>query len=709
MMAVALGAALAVAQPSAKREPPATITNVRLGWGGVLTAERWSPVWIDVRGGQNAFEGTLTLEYTQDGTQGAEIILPIATTPGQTVPFEMAICPPRNMGSVTLTISGRGYSQKYEIDSVGSRTAWSLPMISDASVVLVVGDCSASEAFEGISIIDGQVTTTTGYWDIAEARKWIPSELPLGWRAYESVDAVVARAEDIALAEPRARDALMTWVEAGGRLVLVADTAGDRWMECVGPSVVSAAPAARVTPHRSWSGRSEGGITGRVLTLGEAGRRDGWETFWPLADGMGALAARGPVGCGMVTLLGVEPERVPTLVSKSESRRVWRPVFDDAQFGIIPIHRRVFENDQDRFWMSSSGTTQKSMTAIRTGLDAIAGVAAIGDGAFIVIAAAVLLLAGLLGPFDWFVVRKRGYSRWSWATASVWIVSASVAALIAPMVIRADLSTVSRARVVDVIDDGERRGEWATGLSAVFSGSPEVAEFGGVEGSWWRGVSPVMVSQFEHRGASFSPVRTVMRGGDTRGASLAPLPQGQWTFRTVLEQRPGGGVSADLPGVVVSKSSAGYSIEVRGVPLGATVRTGGLRVKDGSVALEFHEAERETGEVAWVAEARSDQVRRTDEVLWGPRGSVAHDVANNDYYYYGTPGLSWPASAMDLPGVAERADAVTARVAAGGWACVVLEMDGGPDAGLPKVENASTRTVLVLRACVRIDEGKTEP
>ncbi|GJQ29391.1 MAG: hypothetical protein HBSAPP03_12750 [Phycisphaerae bacterium] len=709
VLRVILGVIVLLTVPSAnaqRREPPATITNVRLGWDGHLPAERWSPVWIDVRGGPTAFEGTLTLSYVQDGTQGAEIVLPIATTPGQTVPFELAICPPRNLSVVKLELRGRGYSREYDIRSGLAADTWTLPMVqSEGLLALIVGECSASDAFSAEGRQDTPVNVVRGLWDEIERVEWTPQRLPLGWKAYESVDVVVGRAEALAEAEPRAREALMTWVESGGRLVVLADGPGDRWAEFVGPGVLELVPPARVVPDRAMGRDMADSVAGRVVRVMPAGARDGWVTFWPLEGGEAHLAAFGPVGVGMVTVLGVDPKRIPKVVDRAETRRLWRPVFDDPNFGAVASARRaVTEQDRAMYWANASGSDVRAMNAVRAGLDAIASVTAVGDGTFILLAGSVVLLAGLIGPLDWFVLRRRGISRWSWATALGWIAAASATALIAPTLVRTDESVASRARVVDMIDDGTRQGAWTTALSAVFSGSPLVTEFGGVEGSWWRGVSPVMYYG-EPRGSGMGAVRTLVRGGESRGLSIAPLPQGQWTLRTMLEQQPGQGVDAGLPRVEVFESAGGYQVLVRGMPEGAMVRDGGVRIGARGAGVEFRQADDARGAPVWTATVRHEQLTRTDDMIW--RSGRA--TAAPDYDQFGNAGRPWPTAAFDLPGVQERADAVRARLAVEGWAAVVIEIVSLPDPGLPKVARARSHTALVLRACVRVQRGEETP
>lgn len=713
--ALCLAAVLAIAAPLAAQsdsrdQPPAEIVNVSFGWDNTMPAERWAPVRVDVRGGPAPFAGELILEYEQDAVERARVVLPIATTPGQTVPFEMAACMPGQIQVFTLRLVSGRFVQKLEVRQGDPDSALPFPQIdTQPRRVLIVGESSSLDAFSVDAVSVSPQGTPTGpnavrgmyyqgqatppdVWELLTPVRTRLVDLPLGWLCYDSVDAVVAKAEDLAHADSRARSALMTWVEAGGRLIVEADGAGDSWIELVGPGVLDIAPLKTLTTG-SWAGSDARSLSARAIRPTPAGLFDGWDVFWPVAgDGGAGLGARGPVGAGMVTVLGVDPRRLPAMVSKEDTRRLWRPLFTGDGIGILPKHvRTVDPNWQTYMWMSSSGADAPQMNAIRTTLDNNAQLAPFGDAAFVVIAGAVLLLAACIGPLDAVILRRRAVSRWSWLSAIGWISAASILAYAAPMVMRSGESIVSRTRVVDVIDDGTRRGAWTTALTSVFAGQPLRVEYPTSDGSWWRGVSPVQGLRGSTR--TFAPVITRLSATDPRSLTPDPVPQGQWTYRALLQRGAGQDISEGLPRITARKTAAGYLVTATGAGESAEVRSGVLSTREGHWTLEFNAQD---GTSTWVAESRGADGLRDTPPSW---------QLTSDAWEWS----QWPAAALQLPGVRDRADAAASRVAAGGWACVTMEIAGARDAALPLIPDSRPKEVTVVRALVRIEPEDHQP
>lgn len=715
-MLLALLALPALAQPANRPPPPAEIVAVDFGWDGVLPPERWAPVRVMVRAGTGTWEGTLTLEYMQDATQAARIVLPIATTPGETVPFEMAACVPHNLERLRLTLAGPRVRQRIDLDQNGGDARWAFPLINASSpVVVCIGDVSAVDAFDRASKGEyGKIPNPDGattLWDSLVLVTISPDRMALGWKCYESVEVVVARPGDLARAEPRRREALMTWVEGGGRLLLLADAPGGELAQFTGPGILELDELLPTTPG-SWA-PTQRPVSARAMRLTEAATGIGWRTFWPVDSRPGSsLGAVGPVGMGMVSVLGVDAARLPALVNKAESRQLWRPVLDDAIHGILPSERRSqVQGESNAYWRysASSGVDTGAMNAIRITLDAMAGVATIGDGAFILIAAAVLLLALMVGPFDAVMLRRRRLTRLSWAFALLWIASASAMAYFAPRVVRSAQTVASRARVVDQIDDGQRRYEWTTALHGVFAGKPMSTQYPADEGSWWRGVSAV-----EHHnqiGSSFAPFTTIIRGSTTRSAHVPGLSQGQWTYRTALEHRPGETSHATTPRVELERTNDGFRVIVENLPPDVAPPRGALLVGANGTPLTIAALDTVEGRTTCIAEVASHALRpnaSTDPNAIGRDNSTRWNKFFTDQAslvtHYATHDSSWPGAAFTLPGPRERADAAEAMLAGGRWACVLLEFTGLPDDRLNEIPDATPRTLLVMRVMVPLEE-----
>ncbi len=732
--ASAIGVLWAVMAPSPAlaqdRAPPAEITQVRFGWDDTLPGERWAPVWVDIRSGPSAFEGVLTLEYTQDGTQRTQVILPVATTPGATVPYELAACVPQWTQQIVVRLEGRRYRQELRYSRTPSSDTLLLPSIDvNERRILVVGEGLSATAMtprdrtvrpqpDPAVPIYQPPTIPADAWTNTAVIPVAPTDLPLGWMLYEGVTLVVARERALQTADPRAFNALMTWVEAGGRLIVQLEPAGDAWGAYVGRGHVDVAPARPITPRigAAWGGRIPGAapqpatepepqgiVTGRPIRVTPDGLREGWKPIWPFegAAGTEGLGAVGPVGMGLVALLGIDPARLPERLDAQRTGAIWRILAVDLAPGYLASVQQ--ETSWGWYGMSRSGSDSMAQQSIAASLDRIAIAPAVGDGSFIAIAVAVFGLGALLGPIDFLVLRRGRRARWHWLTATTWIALASAGAYLAPILMRSGESIAGRYRVLDVLqaDDARTAFAWETAVVGTFAGKPLAARAPDRDGSWWRGVSPLF-SGASGQSNAYPPLDLVLRTGSTRGTSPGPIAQGQWTYRTLLEQSPGREASLPID-VRLSRRGAGCSVTVGPMPDGTSVRLAGLMLADGWRGIDLRPGEDASGRRVLTADLRlstptTPSTRTTDqdpesagvnELEWGlgPQGSL---------------------ESQNLPLVRDRFDAIRRRLAAG-WACVVLEVQGLDDPGILDVPGAMPISVTVLRVLVPpAHEGKDE-
>ncbi|MDX2131096.1 MAG: hypothetical protein SFY69_03470 [Planctomycetota bacterium] len=717
--AIGLGLlAASAAGAHAQESPPAEITRVRLGWGGaIIPGERWAPVVVDVRGGPDAFAGTLTIEYTQDATQRAQVWVPVATTPNQTVPYELGVCVPFHTDSVRVTLTGERFRQQIDFDRSGAAGSQPLPSIDGAErFVLAVGDDLAAlrlaDAGVGTPVPPAGMpvmpaSTPPDPWSRTTVVPAGAADLPMSWMLYEGLSLVVARERDLLDADRRSRDALLTWVEAGGRLIVLLEPAGDAWRTFVGAGHVEVGGAVPVTLEQgsiandAASGGADAGIrTARPITITPAGLAQGWRTLWPFEGGgpTRGLGATGPVGMGMVGLLGIDPARLHPTLDTSRTRSHWRDVC--AQ--VLPSHSNYGDSSQPWAWFGSgrSGPDTPSADAMSAGLDALAIVPPFGSGAFVVVGLSIALLGLMLGPVDYALLRRRRRARWNWLTAITWIGLAGGTAYLAPVLVRSGETVNARMRAVDLIDGPEGGAfAWETALTGVFAGQPLLTAPPTIdgrpacEGSWFRGVSPV----YQHGGPAtgFPPLRIGVRSTPTRGGIPGPMSQGQWTYRTLLEQRPGMPASLPMP-VRVARTKAGYAVEVGPLPEGAALRSAHLVTDAGHASLHLVPAEDERGGRVLV-----DNVRANTLVV-SPSARAAEWERDTPTRTVWPAGSTWPGTCLDLPLVRDRTDAIDRRLARG-WVCVMLEAHDMPDDGLLDVPGSRPRTVMLLRAVLRPD------
>jgi hypothetical protein len=595
------------------------LTLETLAWGfdptsPTMPGEMYAPVAATVSSGATAVQGILTLEYPQDASQNARIVAPFATTPNAPTTVQLLACLPRNCQWVKVTLSdATGASRYVEYQGIVGEDA--LPGITSApgcSIAIIKG----AEVFTTIALNKGPANAYTGYPtpDPPTSRWWeganavTVSTLPDAWIAWESFDIVVAREHDILQSTTAQREALHTWVEAGGRLVIIASQAGPRTLEAVPGDArecftidepLERAPGAAVQRAMLASSAAttaiEPAVTPvRLLQLTPEGRRAGWTLRFPITDAQdfdSALLASGPACLGIVTIVGMNPKRICGIDAPAHDS-LWREIL----FPSVPHwHAGAVGRNAWYSWQSASGPDMATGMAIRQTLDSITTTPSIGAGFFIVTLVVVGLLGLLIGPVGRVVLKRRGWLSTSWLAAGACIAGVSVAGWLIPALLRSGETAASRACAVDALCDerGAIAAAWSANITGFFAGRPRATALPASQdtdalpgGAWWRGISTI--EAHNATGSRQSPLTlvTVPGGAGQRPGFLAqPLDFGQWTYRAFLDQRAA--PPRELANLTLSlaRDADAFTLTVRGLPEGAKVESGSLLLPNAQVAL----------------------------------------------------------------------------------------------------------------------------
>lgn len=724
------------------------------GFGGKIPAERWSPITVWVQAGEKALGGVIVAEFAQDVTQTARIVAPFAATPRVRTPVQIVAALPERVEEVTLTMyddRGRRLSRLPYAANPRPDAARLPPMLSPGEGLLVsVGRTSLPEAvraWTGASAEDDPPSSsgtapddarrslevdTDRAWSMVQAAAVEPDVLPHSWMAYDGVTALVVDAGAASRADPRALDAVHEWVRSGGRLAILAGAAGSAWREWlppgaegdlveVGDSAIGPVPgecAAAIAREATMDARrvlpggapdedrprvlpAAGSIVHRPIRVTPGAALDGWRTRWAVGENEWGALAEGPVGFGWVTVLGLEPAATPKALSARTAGAVWRDALRDTAGGWF----QAWGSPASNAWRGWPASPEPQQAVIEL-LSRLAAVPAVGAAVFLVIAACMVVLAVLVGPVDFFALRRLKMGQRSWMTALGWIALASAAAYLLPAAIRAGPTQVSRLTILDRIVEPPDRGvdrarAWQTGLTAVFAARSGEARFQRPDlASWWRGVSAVW-DFIPSRGRTIGSVATAqgVRGADSgRGNPLERISLGLWTFRTFMDySRP-----APAPRAAVDRDGSNWVVRVEGLPAGARVADAALRVGNRWHAPLAPLGASQSAERTWSASTADSGGSRATPEAWLRSERMA-------YAPYNATSPLRPGIAASLPGAIERGAVIDRRVATGRWAAIYLHLDGCPaDATLDWPSDH--RRTAVVRLLVPLDAGdRVEP
>lgn len=657
--------------------------------GSSMIAERWTPLKIFIGSGPRAVSGTIEITYRQDASQTMRLSLPFSTTPGVYVPVEAVLALPSGCQSISVRVlDERGRRLRARTFSRNaSRAEEQMPQILPSTGVPLLnvgvdGLEQVSPSLRGETFGADQLTrrfSGSETWSRLTLFNAPPNTLPASWMAYDAVSAIVLDDSEIGAIPQASLTAISDWVYAGGTLVLVADDPGQRWRSLLSrpgwASPVRLAPSTSIGASDELSDLVEVSPSASARPIALTGAAPGWSQRWQM-PGLGSLIAEGPVGAGWVILLGVDPRRVPAIVSEDETAYLWREILRE------PVNAWVDElPDLNYYWGSSgfdpSGATPRHRSAIASILDSTLRAPPPGVGVFVLIILSVVVLALLLGPFDAIALKMMRKRQHSWATALLYIAIACVPASLAPVVLRSGATVHARSRCVDTLPPALGGGSFQTGLSSIFAGAPGPIRFLDPQpGSWWRPVSSLQTWRSTRgTGATLScdqSARSTPQGliRQTTPDQRRGNTQRLWTLRTTLDQ----GRAATSPAAQVDLKTS--SLLVTGLAPEARVRSA-VMVMSASDApgargrrwIDLQPGAAEAG--AYVSAFDLSSADPTPPERW----AIA-DIAEQEHWRWNAYARDYaPARLADLPGAWARTRALDAYVASGAYALLLLEVE----------------------------------
>ena len=570
-------------------------------------------VWLTSR--VRSHNAVISVRTVQDSTQEAVVRLNVSTTPGVVTPHEVPVSINARAERVDVTIESDERPIRRSLGRISGVDDSLPPPTNDALNLMLVGEVPFAAAT--LSQPDPQQAATDkpepgSPWRSVTISPTRPDELFLTWLTYDCVDAVIATTDALSKADPRAKQALFDWVEAGGSLLLVAEDAGSLWRTPwnqrddlpldLHEATTVTCPGTLVTRLRPWSFEppvtvNENApetftVRSRTLSLTDRGRALGWTLHMPLEGDRGLLAT-GPFGAGRLGLVAIEPQRLAPTLSIDAAKTVYRHAVGE----LLPA-RRI----KDLRWAGATGqaamfnpfaqsafeSSQPAVTAILNA-DA-ANIPPVSPWSLAGIIGIAATLGLLVGPVDAFLVRRRSRrGATTWITAMGWIAGATVLAVALPLVMRSGRTTINSSESIDVlIDDPSRAGrQWSTTLIALFADGPIGGRLEGLpEGAWVRGVS-ANDSWWMEDDVSLPPLRIAVTtaAGGTPQASPDAIDQGQWTLRTLMARAP------QSPTAIRAGVASGDRVAVRLEGLGSCKVDvqGILRSASGTFDVSFEE------------------------------------------------------------------------------------------------------------------------
>ncbi len=479
LLAVLLTSASVLADPI----KPDVLLDVEIGWGGPLRAGRWTPMFVtasDALATQAKPRAvTIAVESEQGGTSVMQISQSAAIGP---IPATFTILLPLSLEAPVVTLRDQATGKTLAVWSRESARAF-----EDVSRRLLDGD----KNLIGVSGAYSKLPNLTDQADLqAEVGFLPPDRLPIQPLGYDSLDLLILNRPNVNHISADSQAAIVEWVRGGGVLLI--------WP---GSDPLPAGPLADALPckigiprsytfsleqqYKAGLAKRFGGMTGYQLTPTKDA--DPIPLFTDSAGQTDAIAYSKRVGFGRITVApfdvslfqfknmigGTEPSETPdptpeSTPDASESRdifspqpRVTRPrgpgreFFEQltARMGLYELRQKAASGSYRYRYSESDPINSRQQQATARLEDFLGDVPGAGRFGFGYIAWVMLGMMVLVGPVDWFVLRKLGRQPWTWVTTAGWIGLITVGALMIARVFKSGDLYFNTVELIDQADD----------------------------------------------------------------------------------------------------------------------------------------------------------------------------------------------------------------------------------------------------------------
>jgi len=548
--------AIILALPGAWREcrakGPKFNVDFSVGWGGCYRPMQWTPVEIGISSNlKEPLGGMVTVSAQQDELTRMDLAHEFVLTPDLpvTVPLVTKFAFAADKCEVRIVDSDGNTKWRYGYELWGYSPQGFRGRLTSLSEKDMLIGLAGRRSFELFKLSERSKSQSGRGAGRVHLKDKLPRTLPWDWTGYCSLDLLVLYDPDWNSINSHQAAAIAQWVTNGGRLLVIL---GSRPLPATHP-VAALLPfeidQARqvVIPAeklRSWGCRTKAG--GRVLC-------------WPLKAKVHSpycstktygsdaiLFAAGLVGFGRVGVLAFNPADLKAI------SQVGTPTQNDvARFWIEHLSavqgdpgkgqtRRAIEfasagsGDDDNpaySYQYETGLGAKGLNSVLTHLLSIPELRPLSIWWVIGL---LTLLAVLLGPVDYFVLKRLDRLPLTWVTSAACITLFTVGAYYGVRALRAGQMQLRAVSVLDGVQGGPA---WVTTYSGLFA--PESREYH-LEGlqadQWWSGIAPAQDYMYRFdRGMAGKNIYCFQGDG---GNLPTALPINIWSMQCLLTESP---------------------------------------------------------------------------------------------------------------------------------------------------------------------------
>jgi hypothetical protein len=536
-------AVLVFATAAWSAEEPDLDVTFKAGWDNAYRPERWMPLsFIVVSKQPKPLAVSMSVFGQQDSMTNMTIDHDFVVTPGVPANVPMVTKLRHDVSNFDVTIKAdkvRTVRWNSRIGELNYSADNSLSMDSIPPQDLFIGLCGPGTAglmqLPAHMIVENTVNNTgervRGRLRVKEK---VINLLPWDWTGYDCLDLLILHDPDWNQINDSQARAIAAWVNNGGRLLLVLGShplPRDHALAKMLPFVIGLARTVPLTETQV----AELGLqdsTKRSLTCWTLPPAKGWETL--TVNGGFQYFSAGLVGFGWVGVLEFTPSE---LTGAGPAARFWNGIlkkFDSrCMLGSGGDQEDANSNSQSGYnHYYTLGGTGESANAVLNYLQSIPEMRPLSIWWIIGL---LSVLALVLGPLDYFVLKRLDRLPLTWVTSTAVIALFSVGAYYGVEHIRGGRMVVRAVTVTDAVQ-GQGGSYWSTTMCGIFAPSSDSYRLAGPKGNqWWSAMSP-------DQGGDYSPyghqeaTRNIYCSQQDAGNIPSALPINIWSMQCLRAQ-----------------------------------------------------------------------------------------------------------------------------------------------------------------------------
>ncbi|MEN8128321.1 MAG: hypothetical protein ABFR90_11045 [Planctomycetota bacterium] len=544
------------------------------GWDGCYRPMQWTTVNVGIASTlTKPFQGVLSVSAQQDGLNNLIINHEFVLTPNMrlNIPLvtKFAYAADKCLVRITTPKGKTVWSKSYNLWDY-SQNKGVLHSLSESD--LLVG--LVGQRKFGILKLEQEAACKYGR-SVGKVylKDKLPSQLPWDWTGYCGLDILVLYDTDMSQCNTSQLKAIEQWVRNGGKVLMILSSHPLSYEN----------PLASCLPFEILDSGQYSIPTGTAATLKLGGTASSEVVAWPVRTNDSklcdfitieqdtAVLGVGYCGFGRIGLLSFDPATLPN-AANHQSSQFWihllssvlmDPVIKDQQSelpdmsgnksqrynqfqynlqqiqtmsvrDIIPnMNAEEEENFNNYSHRYGIGLEQAGSNAVMEYLLNIPQMRPLSIWWVILL---LILLAVLLGPVDYIVLKKLDRQPLTWLTCSFWIVVFTVGAYYGVQALRSGELQYRSVTVTDAIaaDDSTWSATHA-GLFAPKSDKYQLDKFDGKQ--WWSAISPEQREIYSYRGGQNASRNVFCMQYDGANIPYA-LPVNIWTMQCLLCEEP---------------------------------------------------------------------------------------------------------------------------------------------------------------------------